>query len=128
MNEMSVPRPALVFKICSAEEWRAALASGAYAGSADDARDGFIHLSCAHQLAGTLARHFAARADLVLLAVRTADLGPALRFEPSRGGDRFPHLYTALSAASVAWQVPLALGSDGRHGLPADLADLAPHP
>lgn len=114
------PRPDLVYKICSSTAWEEALTVGAYAGSADDLRDGFIHFSAAHQLPGTLARHFGGRADLVLLAVRAADLGDALRFEASRGGDMFPHLYGPLAVTAVQWQAPLPLDAHGIHTLPIE--------
>lgn len=86
----------LVYKVCPAAEWRAAVAAGAYHGSAVDRRDGFIHFSTGAQLAETLRRHFAGQRDLVMVEVDPADLGAALRWEPSRGGDLFPHLYGAL--------------------------------
>lgn len=92
-----------IYKICSRAEWQAALEAGSYAGSADDARDGFIHFSLAHQLAATAAKYFAGRTDLVLLAVDADRLGTALRFEPSRGGELFPHLYASLPARCVLW-------------------------
>jgi uncharacterized protein (DUF952 family) len=93
---MSDTHPRAVYKICSAHEWREAVATGTYRGSAVDVRDGFIHLSTGVQLAETLRRHFAGQSDLVLVEVDPAELGDALRWEPSRGGDLFPHLYGAL--------------------------------
>lgn len=95
---METPR---IYKLCSRAEWSAALAAGAYTGSADDVRDGFIHFSTAAQLAATAAKYFAGRTDLVLVEVDAARLGPALQFEPSRGGDLFPHLYGALPLDAV---------------------------
>jgi uncharacterized protein (DUF952 family) len=91
----------LIYKLCSQTEWAAAVAAGSYAGSADDARDGFIHFSTAAQLGATAAKYFAGRTDLVLLEVDAGLLGGALRFEPSRGGDLFPHLYGALPLHAV---------------------------
>lgn len=91
----------LVYKICSQAEWDAAVAAGEYTGSADDARDGFIHFSTAEQVAATAAKYFAGRNDLVLIEVDAAHLGAALRFEPSRGGALFPHLYGALPLTAV---------------------------
>lgn len=85
-----------LYKICSSAEWSHALARSEYAGSADDTRDGFIHLSCAHQMRATAAKYYAGRNDLVLVSVEAASLGAGLRFEPSRGGDLFPHLYGVL--------------------------------
>ena len=118
------PRSGLVYKICSAAAWTGALTAGVYAGSDDDQRDGFMHFSLAHQLPGTLAKHFGGRAGLVLLAVHSTDLGDALRFEPSRGGDLFPHLYGPLSITAVQWQAPLLLGADGIHILPIGTSTL----
>jgi uncharacterized protein (DUF952 family) len=83
-------------KICSAAEWRAAVAAGAFRGSAVDLRDGFIHLSTGTQLAETLRLHFAGQHDLVVVAIDPEDLGERLRWESSRGGALFPHLYGEL--------------------------------
>ena len=91
--------PHLIYKVCPAEAWREAAAAGVYRGSAVDLRDGFIHFSTAAQLAETLRRHFAGQRDLVLVAVDPDDLGDRLRWEPSRGGDLFPHLYGELPVA-----------------------------
>nr|WP_240940039.1 DUF952 domain-containing protein [Planosporangium flavigriseum] len=85
----------------SADEWAAAEVRGAYAGSADDERDGFIHLSGPDQVVETAARHFAGRTDLTLLAVDPQRLGDDLRWEPSRGGALFPHLYAPLPVDAV---------------------------
>ena len=98
----------IIYKICSSAEWSAALAAGSYTGSADDARDGFIHLSTAAQLEATAAKYFAGRADLVLLEVDATQLGAQLRLEPSRGGDLFPHLYGVLPLHAVLSSKPLA--------------------
>ncbi len=111
-----------VFKIVGAAEWRAAERSGIYAGSADDRRDGFIHLSTAAQVAETASRHFAGRDDLLLVAFDAPGLGPALRWERSRGGALFPHLYGALDPRGARWVRPLPRGADGRHVIPP-LAD-----
>jgi len=112
---------ALIFKIVAAEEWRAAAAAGVFLGSAVDRKDGYIHFSTAAQAPETAAKWFAGRADLVLAAVEADSLGPALRWEPSRGGALFPHLYGALPLAMVAWARPLPLKADGRH----DFGELA---
>jgi uncharacterized protein (DUF952 family) len=107
----------LIYKICSRAEWQAALSCGLYCGSADDLRDGFIHFSRASQLRATAQKYFAGRTDLMLVAVARGALGPALRDEPSRGGDMFPHLYAPLAVDSVGWAMPLAW--DGtQHGFP----------
>jgi uncharacterized protein (DUF952 family) len=110
-----------IYKICGQAEWQAAVAAGVYTGSADDARDGFIHFSTAQQLAGTAAKYFAARTDLVLVAVEVDQLGAALRFEASRGGALFPHLYAPLSIGSVLWTA--ALSWDGAaHVWPSEVS------
>ncbi len=115
---MVPPAPELVYKIASAAAIAGAEASGSYAGMPIDHRDGFIHLSTADQLAETLARHFRGQDELVLLAVRTAVVAEALRWEPSRGGALFPHLYAPLPMAAVAWTAPLAVAEDGSADLP----------
>ena len=91
----------LIYKICGRAEWAAAEAAGVYGGSADDVRDGFIHFSTLDQVPGTQARHFAGRDDLVLVTVRVVDLGSALKWEASRGGALFPHLYAVLPLDAV---------------------------
>ncbi|MGQ0456097.1 MAG: DUF952 domain-containing protein [Hyphomicrobium sp.] len=102
-----------VYKIVAKAEWALACDSGSFSGSSDDVRDGFVHLSTADQLPGTLARHFRGRRDLVLVALRAAALGDALRWEPSRNDRLFPHLYAALPTALALWVKPLSLGADG---------------
>jgi len=87
---------ALIYKICPRGEWEAAVADGVFRGSPLDRRDGFIHFSDEAQVDETLRKHFAGRRDLLLIAVDPADLGPSLRYEPSRGGQLFPHLYGDL--------------------------------
>lgn len=96
-----------IFKVCGTAEWAAAEERGSYEGSADDRQDGFIHFSTLTQLAGTLARHFPGRDDLVLVAVKAEALGRALKWEPSRGGELFPHLYAALPLSAALWAKPL---------------------
>jgi len=85
-----------VYKVLPRDAWRDACRTGSYAGSADDRRDGFIHLSLCEQLPGTLAKHFRGQGDLVLVQFATETLGDALRWEASRGGALFPHLYAPL--------------------------------
>lgn len=106
---------ALIFKIVGAEEWRAAEAAGVFVGAAVDRADGYIHFSTAAQACETAAKWFAGRDDLVLAAVDSDALGDALRWEPSRGGALFPHLYGLLALDAVVWTRPLPLGEDGRH-------------
>jgi uncharacterized protein (DUF952 family) len=108
----------LIYHMCRQAEWAAAEAAGSYRGSSQDAADGFIHFSTAEQVHETAARHFAGAADLVLVAVEAGRLGPALKWEPSRGGALFPHLYGELPLAAVQWVRPLSLGTDGRHRFP----------
>jgi uncharacterized protein (DUF952 family) len=107
-----------LYKICTATQWREATREGVFRGSAHDIRDGFIHFSTAEQVAETAARHFAGQDDLLLIAVDGATLGKALKWEPSRGGALFPHLYGALALAAVRRIEPLPLGPDGRHAFP----------
>ncbi len=108
----------LIYKICSASLWEEAERTGSFAGAPVDVRDGFIHLSTAAQVSETATQHFAGQSDLLLVAVDAEDLGPALRYEPSRGGDLFPHLYGPLPLSSVRWVKPLPLDADGRHIFP----------
>lgn len=112
----------LIYKICPGAMWEAACAAGRFAGAPVDLADGYIHFSTAAQVRETAARHFAGQADLVLVAVADDRLGPALRYEPSRGGDLFPHLYDVLDLGAVAWTAPLPLGADGRHQFPETLS------
>ncbi len=108
-----------VFKICPRAAWLEAGEAGALSPSADDARDGYIHLSTREQVPGTLERHFRGRSDLVLLSVDIARLPRgALRWEFSRNGQPFPHLYCALEPGFVSHSSELPLGADGRHELP----------
>jgi uncharacterized protein (DUF952 family) len=105
----------LIFKIAGAADWRAAEAGGVFAGAGVDLSDGYIHFSTAEQVAETAAKWFAGRDDLMLVAIDADALGAALRFEPSRGGALFPHLYAPLPLSAVRWRRPLPLGPDGRH-------------
>jgi uncharacterized protein (DUF952 family) len=111
-----------IYKICSVQLWQEAQRAGRFRGAPLDLRDGFIHFSSAAQVAETAARHFSGATDQVLVAVDGALLGEALKWEPSRGGDLFPHLYAALGLDAVLWIKPLPLGADGRHVFP----ELAP--
>lgn len=111
----------LIYKIFRAHEWADLRAQGTTRGAAVDIADGFVHLSTADQTAGTAAKHFAGEDGLVLLAVEADRLGDALRWEASRGGALFPHLYRDLRMSDVVWTVPLPL-TGGVHQLPADLA------
>jgi uncharacterized protein (DUF952 family) len=107
-----------IYHMCRHDEWRAAEAAGLYRGSTQDIADGFIHFSTAAQLAGSAAKHRAGQADLLLIEVAAAELGPALRWEMARDGDLFPHLYGALKPSAVRRVADLPLGADGRHVFP----------
>ena len=102
-----------IYKIAPRADWIAAHAAGRYEGSPLDRKDGFIHFSTAAQAPETARRHFAGQADLVVLEVEADDLGGLLRWEPSRGGDLFPHLYGALPANLVRFVTEAPLGPDG---------------
>ncbi len=103
----------LVYKIFRRGEWQALRECGETLGAPVDLADGFIHLSTAAQVVETAARHFSGESDLVLVAVDSSTLGPALRWEPSRGGQLFPHLYAPLRLDHVAWDKSLPLGAAG---------------
>ena len=113
---------ATIYKICPAAEWDAAVRADIYRGSPADLRDGFIHFSTAEQVAATAAKHFAGQDDLVLVAIDADALGADLKWEPSRGGALFPHLYAHLPVDAALWVKPLPLHSSGHHILPP-LAD-----
>jgi uncharacterized protein (DUF952 family) len=104
-----------IFKIVASDEWRAAETAGTFAGAEVDRADGYIHFSTAAQAPETAARWFAGRRDLALVAVDAEAVGADLRWEPSRGGALFPHLYAPLRMSAVRWSRPLPLGPDGRH-------------
>lgn len=113
--------PACIYKICPEILWREAEAAGRFAGAPVDLTDGFIHFSTATQVRETALRHFAGQDGLVLVSVDAEALGEALRWEPSRGGALFPHLYGPLSLAAVLRVEPLPLQHDGRHRFPAEI-------
>jgi uncharacterized protein (DUF952 family) len=108
-----------IYKICPEPLWRAAEAAGVFEGAAVDLADGFIHFSTAAQLRETARRHFSGMDGLLLVTVDAAALGPALRYEPSRGGDLFPHLYGPLPMSAVRGAELLPLGADGQHLFPS---------
>lgn len=107
-----------IYKILRADEWRDLEAAGRSAGAPVDLRDGFVHLSTAAQVEETAARHFMGEDGLVLVAVDESRLVPELAWEPSRGGDLFPHLYRELRRDDVLWAAPLPF-KGGRHRFPA---------
>lgn len=105
-----------IYKIAPEALWREAVEKGSFTGAPVDVKDGFIHFSTAAQVRDTAARHFAGAVDLVLVAVSSTGLD--LRWEPSRGGGRFPHLYDELPLAAVRWVKPLPLDASGTHVFP----------
>lgn len=109
---------ALIYHMCRQAEWQAAQAGGSYPGSSQDRADGFIHFSTAAQIVESAARHRAGQDGLILIEVEAARLGPALKWEASRGGQLFPHLYGALAVAAVSRVADLRLGADGLHVFP----------
>jgi uncharacterized protein (DUF952 family) len=109
---------ALIYHVCEAAAWRAAQGAGAYTGSADDLRDGFMHFSTFAQVRTSVAIHRAGQAGLVMLVVAADKLGPALKWEPSRGGQLFPHLYGDLPMDAVVEAIDLSLDGNGMHQFP----------
>jgi uncharacterized protein (DUF952 family) len=107
-----------IYKICSASAWREAERQGVYRGSADDARDGFIHFSTAVQLAETARKHFFGQTGLFLIEVDADALGERLRWERSRHDELFPHLYGELDLGAVIGVLELRARSDGTHDIP----------
>ena len=110
---------ASIYKIVTQSQWREAEEEGLFRGAPVDLADGFIHFSTAEQVAETVAKHFAGQDDLLLVAVDEAALGKALKYEVSRGGALFPHLYADLPLSAVLWVKPMPLGANGIHRLPA---------
>lgn len=108
----------LIYKIVPKSLWREAEAARVFTGAPVDITDGFIHFSTASQARETAAKHFAGQDNLLIAAIDGGKLGPALRYEPSRGGALFPHLYGPLSLDNVVWVKPLPLGADGSHVFP----------
>ncbi len=113
----------LIYKICRDAEWKKARRDGVFRGAPVDLADGFIHFSTAAQLRETAARHFAGEAGLFLLRVESVTLGDALKWEVSRGGDLFPHLYGVLPLEQIISAEPLPLDAAGKHRFPSGLPD-----
>lgn len=107
----------LIYKILTTDQWKDLQALGETAGAPIDIADGFVHFSTAAQAAETAAKHFTGQDGLQLLALDSEGLGDALKWEPSRGGDLFPHLYAVLCLKDVAWSKPLPL-INGEHRFP----------
>lgn len=110
-----------VYKIVAADLWQAAQDSGVFTGAGIDLNDGFIHLSTGAQARRTAQLYFAGQDNLVLVAADGASLGEVLKYEPSRDGDLFPHLYGSLPLTAVLSVRPLPLGADGNHVFPDDV-------
>lgn len=108
----------LIYKILPESEWNSALSQGEFSGAGIDLADGYIHFSTANQVRETATKHFAGQAGLVLLAVDADQAGEKLKWETSRGGALFPHLYRALKSNEVLWCRPLPIGEDGAHQFP----------
>ncbi|MEZ5828727.1 MAG: DUF952 domain-containing protein [Hyphomicrobiales bacterium] len=111
-----------VYKVLAEAALEAAKSEGKFLGTSDDLRDGFIHLSAGHQLADTLAKHYAGQEDLLLLSLDPDKLGASLKWEPSRDGALFPHLYAPLALDAIVATDPLELDDDNRHILPEGVA------
>lgn len=111
-----------IYKICSDSLWCEAEAAGRFSGAPIDIADGYIHFSTGSQLRETAAKHFVGQHGLVLIAVDDARLGPTLRYEPSRGGALFPHLYAALDPKVVRWVQALPSDAAGLPMIPEDIA------
>lgn len=107
-----------IYKIVPASLWRKAERDGVFRGAPVDIADGFIHFSTATQVEETAANHFSGQHDLLLVRVEAERLGDALKWEPSRGGALFPHLYAELSLSDIADVAPLPLEPGGRHRFP----------
>ncbi len=108
----------VIYHMCRADEWSEAQSAGQYSGSSQDKADGFIHFSTAVQVRVSAAKHRAGQDGLILLAVAANQLGDALKWEESRGGALFPHLYGPLPVSAVVTAEPLLLGPDGAHMFP----------
>ena len=109
----------IIYHVCRADEWQAAKVKGRYQGSSQDQSDGFIHFSAKQHVRESTAKHRAGQNDLILLSVDASTLGEALKWEPSRGGILFPHLYGDLPIPAVFSAEPISLGRDGVHQFPA---------
>ena len=110
--------PQFIYKVASRAVFEASFAAGRFTGMPIDLSDGYIHFSTALQLAETLRLHFAGQGDLMLFAIRCADHAAGLRWEPSRGGALFPHLYRELPMSAMVQSAPLAVAADGAVALP----------
>jgi uncharacterized protein (DUF952 family) len=110
-----------IYKLFRQREWQEAVAAGAFYGSADDKRDGFLHFSAAHQVRATFDKYFSAEENPVLAAIDADRLGEALKWELSRGGEKFPHLYGVLKLAELHSVHAIAKGASGRPIFPPEI-------
>jgi len=122
-SDYSATMSQIIYKIVPEALWREAERNGRFTGAPIDVADGFIHFSTDEQVRETAARHFAAQTGLLLVAIDGARLGNALKYEVSRGGALFPHLYGPLDLEAVVWVEPLPLGANGMHQFPAAEAE-----
>ena len=113
-----IGQPEAAYKVLTSSQMAALLSEGSFAGAPVDLADGYIHLSTADQLAGTLDKHFDGQTGLFIAAIDLAVLGDAVRWEPSRGGALFPHIYSLLPMAAVIAHAPLQRAADGAVILP----------
>jgi uncharacterized protein (DUF952 family) len=118
-SDYSATMSQIIYKIVPGALWREAERNGRFTGAPVDVADGFIHFSTAGQVMETAAKHFAGQNDLLLVAIDGARLGDALKYEVSRGGALFPHLYDPLALEAVVRVQPLPLGAGGLHEFPA---------
>ena len=123
MSYISVQMNDLIYHICRRDEWEVALEKGYYAGSSQDLEDGFIHFSTAKQVRNSAAKHRAGQAGLVLLTVDPNAVEDALRWEPSRSGMLFPHVYGTLEVSAVLHTDPIELNSIGLHVFPGSVPE-----
>lgn len=117
-SDYSAAMSRFIYKIAPSSLWQEAEAAGRFTGAPIDLADGYIHFSTASQVKETAARYFVGLDDLVLVAVDETKLGPELKYEVSRGGELFPHLYAEFTLDVVAWVKPLPLDADGNHVFP----------
>jgi uncharacterized protein (DUF952 family) len=110
----------LIYKVVTRDQWEAARKAGVFRGAPIDVEDGYIHFSSSQQVRETVAKHFGGQSDLLIVAVEADSLGDSLKWEPSRGGDLFPHLYDDLHFSAIVWEEELPL-EDGQHQFPAQL-------
>ncbi len=118
---MKSPDPKLIYKILTKTQWQTAMPFEHLPSIPIDAADGFVHLSTAAQLTKTLEIYFAGQSDLKILAISSQRVSTNLRWEPSRGGELFPHLYTSLKMSDIEWQTVLSVSKDGKCQLPDEI-------